>query len=106
MNRASLLLSYKEQGYQFQKKMESLKIETSDDYVAQMPRFAAHPKFLVQVIPKQTFEYRFEKKKAWNKGHGSKIDWDALDSENLLEVRLVNNMGRPGPVTFIKIQYQ
>ncbi len=105
MNRATILLNYKDEDRNFQEKMTSLNIQSNEDYLANMPKFAAKPHFLVRVMPTQNYEYRRGNEK-WKKNKKPEFDWNATETENRLEVRLINQYGRPGPITFMNISYR
>lgn len=110
MNRVALLLSFKEGNASFMKLMKKLKIETDADYLKNMARFAAKPNFKVTIKSsskmKQTYEFRESSSGLWKKVSGSKFDWNANNKSNRIEARAINEFGRPGPITFLEIQYQ
>lgn len=110
INRVSILLNYREKVANFNKLVQDLKIETDQDYVNQMPKFAAKPKFTVKLANNMPsfnyYEYRKSKSEQWKKLKNDFFDWDALGLHNILEARAVNKMGRSGPITLIEVGYQ
>lgn len=110
INKVSLFLSYREKANNFNKLIQSLNIKTNQDYVNQMPKFAAKPKYSVQLknnMPSFShYEYRVAKSGRWTKIKKDSLKWDAINSINTLQTRAVNKMGRSGPITFIEVSYQ
>lgn len=110
MNRVALCLTFRDGGANFRDLMKSLKIETDAAYIKNMPLFAPKPDFLVTIKSKskikESYQYREESTSDWRNLTGNTLKWSARNMTNRLEVRLVNEFGRPGPPTFIAVQYQ
>jgi hypothetical protein len=111
MNRVSLLLTYRDDGPNFQKLIQKLKIETDADYLKNMVSFAAVPKFNVTIksnskSKNESYEVRFSKNGEWKSLKTNKFPWDATSTESFLEVRSVNTFDRRGPSTFVVLSYK
>lgn len=109
VNRVTILLDFKEKISNFKNLVKKLDIKTNDDYLKNMHKFSAVPKFTVHLknnMPLFDFyEYRFSTNSQWIKVKKDKFDWSAKGAKNLLEVRAVNQFGRVGPITYIKLAY-
>lgn len=110
MNRVALFISYKDNDKNFMELMKKLKIESDTDYLKKMPLFAAKPDFKVTIKSrskiKETYQYREGHIGAWKDVTGNSFEWIAKNKTNRIEVRSVNEFGRPGPVTFLEVNYQ
>ncbi|MBO9665522.1 MAG: transglutaminase domain-containing protein [Bdellovibrio sp.] len=110
MNRVAILLSYKEAGNGVGKSFKELGIKTDQDYLQKMAMFAVKPEFNVQLKSgskiKERYQYRTSAKGQWIRIVGNTFEWSAFKETNDLEVRAVNEFGRPGPTTFMKLAYK
>lgn len=110
MNKVTLLLTYTSDAKNFQKMIAELNIKSNEDYLKNMGKFAAEPKFSVQIksagANDNGYEYRFDKATKWTFTKKPEFAWDATKDVNLVEVRSINPLNRPGPVTFMEIKYQ
>lgn len=111
MNRVALLLSYRDGVSNFQEMTKALKIETNEDFLANMGAFAAKPRYRVKVksaedSSKKSFEYRTSRSGKWEALKGNEFNWDAMQTQNYVEVRRVNSLGRRGPSTFVELRYE
>jgi hypothetical protein len=103
-------LSYKEDGGAGRKKFKDLGIKTDEDYLQKMPLFAVRPVFKVLLKSnsqiKERYQYRTSTKGRWVDVAGDSFEWSALNKTNELEVRSINEFGRSGPITFMKVGYK
>ncbi|MGZ6461058.1 MAG: transglutaminase domain-containing protein [Bdellovibrio sp.] len=110
MNRVALFLSYKDNDTNFMELMKKLKIESDGDYLEKMALFAAKPDFNVTIKSqskiKETYQFRESNMSAWKDVAGNSFEWITRNKTNRLEVRSVNEFGRPGPLTFLEVNYQ
>lgn len=111
MNKTTLLLSYKEDDPQeFQNRMMGLNITSNEEYLKNMPLFAAKPIFLVKLLSSTSnikgYEYRRDHTGPWIEVKNSEFSWDAVNTNNFLEVRLITGFGHRGPTTFVEIDYR
>lgn len=109
INRVSIFLEFKNKIKNFQKIVKDHNIKSNDDYLRKMYLFSAKPEFYVTFqnnIPLFShYEYRHKKAGMWIRVNKKKILWNALKSNNRIEARGVNQFGRPGPLTYIDLQY-
>ncbi|WP_413587081.1 hypothetical protein [Bdellovibrio sp. HCB274] len=110
MNRVAVLLSYTDAGVEATRKFKTLGINSDEDYLQKMALFAVKPSFRVVLKTaskiKESYQYRTSPQGKWVSIRGNSFEWSALQAKNDLEVRLVNEYGRPGPSTYIKIAYK
>lgn len=109
MNRVTVLLTYRDTKKDDLEIFKKQNIKTEEDYRKAMPLFAAVPKYTVSLKTAdkvQRFEYRFDSHDKWKESKTGSFEWDALKEKNYLEVRAINELGRPGPVTFIEVTYK
>lgn len=110
MNRVAVSFRYRAEQPNFPELAKKLHIQTNEDYLSQMAKFAAKPEFTVMLRTTQPlfekFEYRESMGLEWKTIEGATFDWDAFKPLNKLEVRAINKLGRPGPITSFKIYYE
>lgn len=110
MNRVALFLSYKNNKANFVELMKNFKIESDADYLKNMAGFAAEPDFKIVIESKsklkETYQFREGSSGVWQDISGNSLEWSARKKMNRIEVRAVNEFGRPGPLTFLETKYE
>jgi len=107
LNRVNLVLRYNMESQRLQN--VQMDFSSDQDYLDKMPQFAAVPDFIVSPHHNMPwfdhYEYRIDTAK-WQKLNGDSFAWSVRKGANRIEVRAVNRSHRPGPVTYIDINYQ
>lgn len=111
MNKVFLSMAYEKMIANVQKMVEDLKIKTDADYLRQMPKFAAVPNFEVRIssddrFKSKVFEYRLSPKEPWKKAEAGVVKWHAHEGSSRFEARARNELDRPGPVTYLEVEYK
>ena len=110
MNRTSVALSYLDPTPPGPELLQKYRIKTDADFQREMPSFAVEPRFKVKLFTTEPlfdhFQYRLARSEGWRDCSGSQFDWIATEGANRLEVRAVNQLNRPGPPTFLDLEYR
>jgi hypothetical protein len=83
-------------------------IQTSEDYVNQMAKFAARPDFQLSFRNTVPWFSHYEisiDNGQWKRIKGAAFRWSLRKGENVIRVRSVNAAGVAGPETFARINY-
>ena len=106
-NRVSLVLTYRAHA-QPVGVLGELEIESEQDYIAKLPKFAAVPDFDISMHHNMPWFAAYElaiDDAPWSRLGGESAHWQLHEGINLLRVRAVNAAGWRGPETFIEIRY-
>jgi hypothetical protein len=83
-------------------------IQTAEDYIQHMSKFAARPDFQLTFRNTEPWFSHYEVSiddGTWKRIKGSSFRWSLRDGENTIRVRSVNAAGVAGPETFARIKY-
>jgi len=109
INRVTVEFEYQKKPANFQEVAKKYGIRTEQDYLVKMPFFAASPEYWVifhhNMQGFSHFEIRFNRHGEWIETQKPRIRWNATNELNYLEVRAINDLGRPGPSTYCEISY-
>jgi hypothetical protein len=110
LNRTLIIFKYKDSNDEsFMKLIADKKIQTNQDYMENMPLFAAKPDYKLNFKNNMPWFDHYEVKideGSWNKNKGNAFDWSLKKGKNTIAVRGVNKAGLPGMPTTVEIVYK